>query len=128
LILYEDARKVGFCTDFVPPIWLSRLFTILGNTEDLQITWIQRIGPISTDFAERRSYRVDRMQSATVTSQVFTPRYAVESDFDGTVSRRTIDCNTARAKHAAGVKAFPVFCSCLPCLAERKLRSRSRRR
>ena len=33
---------------------------------------------IRTDSGEHRSYRVDRMQSATVTSQVFTPRYAVE--------------------------------------------------
>ena len=33
---------------------------------------------IRSDSGEHRSYRVDRMQSATVTSQVFTPRYAVE--------------------------------------------------
>jgi hypothetical protein len=29
-------------------------------------------------FAEHRSYRVDRMQRAIVTSQVFSPRYGVE--------------------------------------------------
>jgi hypothetical protein len=33
---------------------------------------------IRSDSGEHRSYRVDRMQSAAVTSQVFTPRYAVE--------------------------------------------------
>ncbi len=33
---------------------------------------------IRSDSGEHRSYRVDRMQGATVTSQVFTPRYAVE--------------------------------------------------
>jgi hypothetical protein len=33
---------------------------------------------IRSDSDEHRSYRVDRMQDATVTSQVFLPRYAVE--------------------------------------------------
>src|SRR2546429_93150 len=33
---------------------------------------------IRSDSGDHRSYRVDRMQRATVTSQVFTPRYAVE--------------------------------------------------
>jgi predicted nucleotidyltransferase component of viral defense system len=33
---------------------------------------------IRSDSGDHRSYRVDRMQGATVTSQVFTPRYAVE--------------------------------------------------
>lgn len=33
---------------------------------------------IRTDSGEHRSYRVDRMEGATVTSKVFTPRYAVE--------------------------------------------------
>ncbi len=33
---------------------------------------------IRSSSGEHRSYRVDRMQSATVTSQVFQPRYAVE--------------------------------------------------
>jgi predicted nucleotidyltransferase component of viral defense system len=33
---------------------------------------------IRSDSGEHRSYRVDRMQDATVTSQVFMPRYAVE--------------------------------------------------
>jgi len=36
------------------------------------------LGAIRSDSGEYRSYRVDRMQGATVTSQVFTPRYAVE--------------------------------------------------
>jgi len=33
---------------------------------------------IRSDSGEHRSYRVDRMQGAAVTSQVFNPRYAVE--------------------------------------------------
>ena len=33
---------------------------------------------IRSDSGDHRSYRIDRMQSAAVTSQVFTPRYAVE--------------------------------------------------
>jgi hypothetical protein len=33
---------------------------------------------IRSDSGEHRSYRVDRVQGATVTSQVFSPRYAVE--------------------------------------------------
>jgi len=33
---------------------------------------------VRSDSGDHRSYRVDRMQSATVTSQVFSPRYAVE--------------------------------------------------
>jgi hypothetical protein len=33
---------------------------------------------IRADSGEHRSYRVDRMQGATVTAQVFAPRYAVE--------------------------------------------------
>jgi len=33
---------------------------------------------IRSDSAEHRSYRVDRMRGAAVTSQVFSPRYAVE--------------------------------------------------
>jgi predicted nucleotidyltransferase component of viral defense system len=36
------------------------------------------LGAIRNDSGEYRSYRVDRIQGATVTSQVFTPRYAVE--------------------------------------------------
>jgi predicted nucleotidyltransferase component of viral defense system len=36
------------------------------------------LGAIRSDSGEYRSYRIDRMQGATVTSQVFAPRYAVE--------------------------------------------------
>jgi len=36
------------------------------------------LGSIRSDSGEYRSYRVDKMQGATVTSQVFAPRYAVE--------------------------------------------------
>lgn len=36
------------------------------------------IHAIRSDSGEHRSYRVDRIHGATVTSQVFSPRYAVE--------------------------------------------------
>jgi hypothetical protein len=36
------------------------------------------LGAIRSDSGEYRSYRVDRIRGATVTSQVFAPRYAVE--------------------------------------------------
>jgi hypothetical protein len=36
------------------------------------------LGAIRSDSEEYRSYRVDRIQGATVTSEVFAPRYAVE--------------------------------------------------
>ena len=41
---------------------------------------------IRSDSGEHRSYRVDRMQHATVTSQVFNPRYAVELISTGPLS------------------------------------------
>jgi DNA-directed RNA polymerase subunit RPC12/RpoP len=41
---------------------------------------------IRTDSGEHRSYRVDRMQGATVTSQVFTPRYAIELTSTGPIA------------------------------------------
>jgi hypothetical protein len=41
---------------------------------------------IRGDSGEHRSYRVDRMQGATVTSQVFNPRYAVELSSTGPLS------------------------------------------
>src|SRR5260370_20099651 len=41
---------------------------------------------IRSDSGEHRSYRVDRMQGATVTSQVFTPRYAVELTTSGSLT------------------------------------------
>jgi predicted nucleotidyltransferase component of viral defense system len=41
---------------------------------------------IRSDSGEQRSYRVDRMQGATVTSQVFNPRYAVELTSTGALS------------------------------------------
>jgi hypothetical protein len=41
---------------------------------------------IRGDSGEHRSYRVDRMQGATVTSQVFSPRYAVELTSTGALN------------------------------------------
>jgi hypothetical protein len=38
---------------------------------------------IRSDTGEHRSYRVDRMQGASVTSQVFMPRYIVELSSTG---------------------------------------------
>jgi len=53
---------------------------------------------IRSDSGEHRSYRVDRMQSATVTSQVFTPRYAVELTSTGPL---TIAPSTAMPRMAS---------------------------
>jgi len=44
------------------------------------------LGAIRSDSGEYRSYRVDRMQGVTVTSQVFTPRYAVELTSTGSLT------------------------------------------
>ena len=41
---------------------------------------------IRSNSGEHRSYRVDRMQDATVTSQVFMPRYAVELTSTGALA------------------------------------------
>ena len=38
---------------------------------------------IRSDSGEHRSYRVDRMQDASVTSQSFSPRYLVELSAEG---------------------------------------------
>ena len=42
---------------------------------------------IRSDTGEHRSYSVDRMQSAAVTSRVFAPRYVVELSSTGPLSR-----------------------------------------
>lgn len=44
------------------------------------------LGAIRSDSGEYRSYRVDRIQGAKVTSQVFSPRYAVELSSTGPLS------------------------------------------
>jgi predicted nucleotidyltransferase component of viral defense system len=44
------------------------------------------LGAIRSDSGEYRSYRVDRMQGAIVTSQVFNPRYTVELTATGTLN------------------------------------------
>jgi WYL domain len=61
---------------------------------------------IRADSGEHRSHRVDRMQGATVTSQVFTPRYAVELTSTGplavapsTVMPRMPSMRRARSGH-----------------------------
>ena len=41
------------------------------------------LGAVRSDSGESRSYRVDRIQGAAVTSQVFSPRYAVELTSSG---------------------------------------------
>ena len=55
------------------------------------------LGTTRSDSAEYRSYRVERIQGATVTSQVFTPRYAVETDFDGAAWRCAFSRDAAHA-------------------------------
>jgi predicted nucleotidyltransferase component of viral defense system len=64
------------------------------------------LGAIRSDSGEYRSYRVDRMQGATVTLQVFTPRYAVELTATGplavapsTAMARVPRIRTPRARH-----------------------------
>ena len=44
------------------------------------------LGAIRSDSGEYRSYRVDRVQGATVTSEVFNPRYAVELTTTGALN------------------------------------------
>jgi hypothetical protein len=52
---------------------------------------------IRTDSGEHRSYRVDRMQNAAVTSQVFSPRYDIELTSTGPLN---IAPSTARPRIA----------------------------
>jgi predicted nucleotidyltransferase component of viral defense system len=61
------------------------------------------LGAIRSDSEEYRSYRVDRVQAATVTSQVFTPRYAVELTSTGplTVAPSTASPRMLRSPGAA---------------------------
>jgi len=54
---------------------------------------------IRSDSGEHRSYRVDRMQSASVTAQSFTPRYIVELTPDGPLPVAT--AVTSRATNSA---------------------------
>jgi hypothetical protein len=74
---------------------------------------------IRSDSGEHRSYRVDRMQGATVTSQVFNPRYAVELTSVGplnvapsTAMPRTPPMprmgRTARSRAQGPIHVFPV--------------------
>ena len=58
---------------------------------------------IRSNSGEHRSYRVDRMQGATVTSQVFSPRYSVELTSTGplTVAPSTAMPRIASARRAA---------------------------
>ncbi|MGC2161519.1 MAG: nucleotidyl transferase AbiEii/AbiGii toxin family protein [Silvibacterium sp.] len=44
------------------------------------------LGAIRSDSGEYRSYRVDKIQGATVTSQAFVPRYAVELTSTGPIT------------------------------------------
>jgi len=57
------------------------------------------LGAIRGDSGEYRSYRVDRIQGATVTSQVFAPRYAVELTSTGPAYRCAFGRDVAHAKH-----------------------------
>jgi DNA-directed RNA polymerase subunit RPC12/RpoP len=57
---------------------------------------------IRSNSGEHRSYRVDRIQAATVTSQVFSPRYSVELTSTGPLS---IAPSTAMPRIASGRRA-----------------------
>jgi len=63
---------------------------------------------IRSDTGEHRSYRIDRMQGASVASQSFTPRYLVELSSEGPlpVAPSTARPSTARAD-PWGVRAAP---------------------
>ncbi len=52
---------------------------------------------IRTDSGAHRSYRVDRMERATVTSQVFSPRYFVELTSTGPLPVAPSTANLHRA-------------------------------
>jgi hypothetical protein len=64
------------------------------------------LGAIRSESGEYRSYRVDRIQGATVTSQVFAPRYAVELTSTGplTVAHSTAMPRLPRIRSAAGTR------------------------
>lgn len=64
------------------------------------------LGAIRSDSGEYRSYRVDRMQGATVTSQVFTPRYVVELTSTGplAIQQSTALPRMPKIGHAAKTK------------------------
>ena len=61
---------------------------------------------VRSDSGEYRSYRVDRMQAAAVTSQVFAPRYAVELTSTGplTVAPSTAMPRIATRRRASAVR------------------------
>jgi predicted nucleotidyltransferase component of viral defense system len=65
------------------------------------------LGALRSDSGEYRSYRVDRMQGATVTSQVFNPRYAVELTATGAlnVAPSTAAPRMPRMQRVAGRRA-----------------------
>ena len=62
---------------------------------------------IRSNSGEHRSYRVDRMQGATVTSQVFAPRYAVELTSTGPLTVCAVYRNAPHRKHAPRAEAQP---------------------
>jgi len=67
---------------------------------------------IRSDSGEHRSYRVDRMRDATVTSQVFTPRYMVELTSTGPVpvpSTAPRTTATAPRRSTAPVSRGPTY-------------------
>jgi hypothetical protein len=57
--------------------------------------------PIRADSGAHRSYRVDRMQGATVTAQPFVPRYLVELTSEG-----PLPVNAARSGGAIGLSSI----------------------
>ena len=69
---------------------------------------------IRSDSGEHRSYRVDRMQGATVTSQVFAPRYAVELTSTGPLTvvpfnRNAASCQACAPRPEPDIKGRPTF-------------------
>lgn len=64
------------------------------------------LGAIRSASGEYRSYRVDRIQQATVTSQVFSPRYVVELTSTGplTVAQLTAIPRTPAVRRTARIR------------------------
>jgi predicted nucleotidyltransferase component of viral defense system len=64
---------------------------------------------IRSDNGEHRSYRVDRMRGAAVTSQVFTPRYVVELTSTGPLTVPPPAPSLAGSRSSSHVRQGPTY-------------------
>ncbi len=91
-------------TTFVSILPMTAMFAASSRTRcGRRPKEIYILGAIRTDSGEYRSYRVDRIQRAAMTSQVFSPRYAVELTSTGplTVAPSTAMLRMPRMRTAA---------------------------